>query len=572
MKLFNLEKSKIFVSLVCMLAVLSGISAPLLLLAPTPVHAQLSTFETNPVLLKGIAVTALSTAATAGTSANIAADSNIHTVTEQVLNGLAWTVAKVAVQSITRSIVNWINSGFKGSPAFATDLQANLQNVGDSVVNSFLAQVNQSAVNATGFNIKSPFQDQLSNQLRTAYYQQSANFGIPAYSLGQSSQNPTVFLNGNFSQGGFNAFLSASQNPQNNPFGAYLLAQNALFSQLNSAVDQRKTELGWGKGFLSFRSNCGPGSTSYSNINSSVASESSTLTGADLKSSGSTGNILTSGPNNIPGTSGYTGSQSILTNSTPTNTSLAASPSTVSLSQADGCVGKPVQTPGSVIENQLENSLGSGVRQLELANSINEIVGALASQLVSQVVGPNGLLSASSPSSGGGPSVVAQATDPSQYSTVTSSIADGFKQSVSNQRTSVVAYQNNEQTILNAATSASQACGTTTAAVYPEIQTAIASSTAGITKASSAIRAIDTITANITAAQNAPAASQTTAISAVVTQNQSLLSSSLIPTAQETTQATIDSTDTGTTTPPSLYSKLQQDAKVCSVGVTTTGV
>ena len=492
-----------------------------------------------------------------------------QTVILQALNGLAWTVAKVAVQSITRSVVNWINSGFQGSPAFATDLQSNLQNVGDSVVNSFLAQVNRSVVDATGFNIVSPFQDQLSSQLRSEYYRQSYNYGIPAYTLGQSSSNPTVFLNGNFSAGGFNAYLSASQNPQNNPFGAYLLAQNALFSQLNNAVEQRKTELGWGKGFLSFRSNCGPGSTSYSSINASVANESSTLS-ASAVSSGGSGSLLSGSAYHAPGTTGYTGSNSggsSLPASAISGASLSASPSTVNLSQADGCVGQKIQTPGSVIESQLENSLGSGVRQLELADSINEIVGALAGQLVNQVVGPNGLLSASSPSSGGGSSVIAQATDPSQYNTVTSSIADGFQQDVSNQRTSVVAYQNNEQTIFNVATAANQTCGSTTAAQYPEIQMAIASSTAAITKASIALNSIDSITANITAAQNSPAASRTSAISAVVTQNQNLLSSNIIPSTQEIAQASIDSTDSGTTTPPSLYTKLQQDARSCNTGL-----
>jgi len=52
-----------------------------------------------------------------------------------------------------------------------------------------------------------------------------------------------------------------------------------------------------------------------------------------------------------------------------------------------------ITTPGKVIEQQLENVLGSGVRQLELADELNEIIAALFTQLVNQALsGAGGLL------------------------------------------------------------------------------------------------------------------------------------------------------------------------------------
>ncbi|MBI2674011.1 MAG: hypothetical protein HYX23_01890 [Candidatus Zambryskibacteria bacterium] len=45
----------------------------------------------------------------------------------------------------------------------------------------------------------------------------------------------------------------------------------------------------------------------------------------------------------------------------------------------------PTKTPGKVIEDQLENVLGSGVRQLELADEFDELVAALFSQLLKQI-------------------------------------------------------------------------------------------------------------------------------------------------------------------------------------------
>ncbi|TSD00133.1 MAG: Uncharacterized protein Greene101415_960 [Parcubacteria group bacterium Greene1014_15] len=59
------------------------------------------------------------------------------------------------------------------------------------------------------------------------------------------------------------------------------------------------------------------------------------------------------------------------------------------------------KTPGAVIESQLETALGSGIRQLELADEFDEIIGALMSQLVNQVL-QGGLFTLGSNNSPGG--------------------------------------------------------------------------------------------------------------------------------------------------------------------------
>lgn len=52
----------------------------------------------------------------------------------------------------------------------------------------------------------------------------------------------------------------------------------------------------------------------------------------------------------------------------------------------------PTKTPGVVIEKQLENVLGTGVRQLELADEFDELIGALLGQLLQKsVLGVQGL-------------------------------------------------------------------------------------------------------------------------------------------------------------------------------------
>lgn len=464
---------------------------------PSKAFAQLAVPQ--PVVEVGPALGGVTATAAAATT---------QTLIIQTLNGLAWTVAKTAVNSITRSTVNWINSGFQGSPAFVTDLGHNLQNVGDAIAENFFAELDHTTYDATGFNIRSPFQDQIAQKLREQYYMSTSDWGINPYTLGQYSDDPTAFLNGDFSHGGFNASLAATQNPGNNPFGAYLQAQHALFAQVDQATGQRKTELDWGKGFLSYRGGC-------------------------AKATNAAVGALTD----------------------------------ITLSHQDDCVGHKILSPGTVVESQLEKAVGNGVEQLQIANSINEIVGALAGQMVNQVLGSGGLSGVSQPSSGGGRSYLSQATDSSNYNQVSSSLSTGFQQNLTTQSAAISAYQANEQKIFDTATTAKQACSVTNSAQLGFIQRALDSASAGISKASIALSQIATLSDQVTAAQNTAASERTTSITDVLSQNQGLLSSNILPSASEVSAAAADVQDTGTNTPASLYTSLKQVSASCGTPI-----
>lgn len=437
------------------------------------------------------------------------------------LDSLAWTIGKVAVQSITRSTVNWINSGFNGSPAFVTDLQQNLNVLSDTVANNFFQQLNTATVGATGFNLTSPFQDQVTQQLRANYYKETGSLlGGNQYNLSNYSSNPQAFLNGNFSQGGFNAFFSANSNPANNPFGAYLLASNALWSQIDAATAQRKSELDWGKGFLSWRGNCTP--AKQQGTPTTQQQESNEIAGLD--SAG------------LP----------------------AGSVTSTNLAQTDACAGSPVKTPGSVVESQLEGVLGSGVQQLDLADSMNEIVSALFGQLVNQVLGSGGLSGVSQPASGGGSSYLSQATSPTQYSSQFSSLASGVTQNISNDLTTLQTYQANWQKILDAANAAQKACGTKSS-----IAAVVTQATAGVAKANTALQQETALSKSIQS--TAANTTDPTQITTAITQYQSFLGAGTTPSATDEAYAAAQSADTGTATPPSLYTQMVQAQTSCPV-------
>ncbi|MES2225506.1 MAG: hypothetical protein V4480_01720 [Patescibacteria group bacterium] len=388
---------------------------------------------------------------TANLAANttVAANTSYQNTIKCSLDAIAWSVAKVAVQSITRSTVNWINSGFQGSPAFVSDLKANLQNLGDAVADDFFTHLNTEVQKQTGFNLTSPFQDQINQQLRAEYYRTTGSWGLN-YTLGQQSQDPKAFVQGgDFSKGGFNAFFSATQNPANNPFGAYKLASNQLWAQIDQAAQQRKDEIGWGKGFLPWRGDC----------------------------PASTGNSKTDA---------------------------------ISLKLTEKCPFNSIKTPGSVIESQLEGALGSGIRQLELADSINEIVGALVGQLVNQVLGSGGLSGVSQPSAGGGASYLSQATNGSDYTTLNTSLSDGILQQLTLDRQNIVVYEADWEKIQSATQAAQQKCG-----VRPEIAAASDRASKAISKATQALASIDKISSEIQATKTSLSANNSTAISAI---------------------------------------------------------
>ena len=117
----------------------------------------LCTFLLTPVTPSGIQHThALSVTVTGGagtaagiktavvSAANAASDAiqaglmTSLNIKEFTLDGIVAGLLKTALKSITRSILNWINSGFKGSPAFVTDLDGFLLDLADQTAGDFI--------------------------------------------------------------------------------------------------------------------------------------------------------------------------------------------------------------------------------------------------------------------------------------------------------------------------------------------------------------------------------------------------------------------------------------------------
>ncbi|MCL5781951.1 MAG: hypothetical protein M1459_01165 [Patescibacteria group bacterium] len=302
------------------------------------------------------------------------------------LDRIATMVARQILHQMTVSVVNWINSGFEGNPSFITNPEAFFLDVGDQLTGAFIAQTGVLSRLCSPFNLdirlalalgQSQLVDQryactlstVINNAKNARANVTLTSSPNGATLGDIMSgdvlsNPNqvsingnsvdatkAFLEGDFSQGGWEGFMALTMDPRNNPSGAYLMAQADLQSRIEARKGQLNSELNRGSGFLSWKkcdtiTELNPGATSNSYYLSDPRYT------VDMHKDGS---------------------------------------ATVKYCQT--------QTPGSVISSSLQKQLGSTVDELDLANNINAIIDALVSQLVTKVL-TNGLASVSSTAGG----------------------------------------------------------------------------------------------------------------------------------------------------------------------------
>lgn len=166
--------------------------------------------------------------------------------TKEIVDGIAWSIAKNMVSQMTQSMINWINSGFQGDPAFITDLNGMLLNALDDVAGEYIQ-----SLGGFGEFICSPFKLDVQAALSINYAQ--ARSGMPsgpnACSLSDIGANIENFLAGATSDWG--EWAQVTSNPQNVPYGAYLEAEAKLNIRLVNEAGQELEVANWGDGFLS---------------------------------------------------------------------------------------------------------------------------------------------------------------------------------------------------------------------------------------------------------------------------------------------------------------------------------
>lgn len=233
-------------------------------------------------------------------------------------DSVAYCIINAMITTLTDMTIEWINTGFDGNPAFVQNPEQFFADLADQEAAGFLQEI---VGESTGIDICQPFRLNIVTGLSS---QQTQGFGGRAQctlgDIGSSFEDFQAYTSGNSPESGsLDAWLNMTQNPQNNPYGAYLLAQNELQNRIALQQNTANLDLTMGNGFLSFKK----------------CSEDETIVGGNPDGTDRV----------IRGACGIT-------------------------------------TPGSVIFGQLENRLSSGNNRLVLADKFDQVVSALVDKLI----------------------------------------------------------------------------------------------------------------------------------------------------------------------------------------------
>ena len=186
----------------------------------------------------------IASAASTALTATATGAEQIRTFT---LNGIAWAIAKRIIAKMTGSLVTWINTGFKGKPAFIKDLGGFLLEAADEAAGDYIDKLG-----GIGSFICSPFKLDIQIALSLQYQASRENKPYEGCTLSGIKSNLQDFVQGNFEDGGWEDWFEITSKPEKyTPYGQLLKAQAGLKASLINAEGKELTMANWGQGFLS---------------------------------------------------------------------------------------------------------------------------------------------------------------------------------------------------------------------------------------------------------------------------------------------------------------------------------
>jgi hypothetical protein len=160
------------------------------------------------------------------------------------MDSIGFCLVNTIITYIGQATVQWIKSGFKGNPVFIDDPAKFFTDVADIEAGNFLGDL-------TGGYLCGPLRAPVRLRLANDYNQRNAAFNRRAKcTFSGTSANLERFISGD----GFSwqDWMSYTQNPYNNKYGATVYGQLELDNRIAGALGVQSKLADWGKGFLSF--------------------------------------------------------------------------------------------------------------------------------------------------------------------------------------------------------------------------------------------------------------------------------------------------------------------------------
>src|SRR3989344_1969032 len=163
-----------------------------------------------------------------------------NTLKEGFWDAVAFGIAKIALNRLTLSMVEWIRSGFEdsGGPAFLTNPEEFFQDLGNQATGVFISELGLNEVLCRpwqfsvrlGLSITAPYRIKAQCTLLDA----EANFEK---------------MSENFMEKGWKGFFDITIN-HNNPYDAFLSAQSELAVRVGKKKEEQKFNLTIGTGYF----------------------------------------------------------------------------------------------------------------------------------------------------------------------------------------------------------------------------------------------------------------------------------------------------------------------------------
>jgi hypothetical protein len=304
-------------------------------------------------------------------------------------NGLAYSLARQQLVSMTRSTMNWVNTGFNGDPMYVRNITSLTRNIEREVVNREL-ELLKDPKNVRDYPYGRVFAE---SQIRS--YQSIGNFDDSMKSdlTGYLSDGATIdSFSKNFSEGGWGGWLALTQKDQNNPIGYSIQKSQQIDNQQEKEVTATKAELERNGGMLDQKKCVAFGLSKTSaeknmlkQFSEAEAAKANQTMRADLAKANAVCAKDADTEECITAKDVADNSISIFNNLGKTNAT-GSNQVTNQGEENKECTKWETVTPGSLIKDKVGKYLNSPETQLELADSLNEVLYSIFGNLISNAI------------------------------------------------------------------------------------------------------------------------------------------------------------------------------------------
>ncbi|MEK7593968.1 MAG: hypothetical protein AAB471_02245 [Patescibacteria group bacterium] len=311
-----------------------------------------------------------------------------------VLDPLVVRIARTILKRMTASIVQWINSGYQGSPSYLTNPNKFFADIAKEETNIFIieevAKSNNPYATDIVYSILNPrkgvyslYDDIAYNcVLRGGGNTCPPQLGSPYLREAYARQ----FVEGRFGNGGWAGWYSLTQNPENNIYGAYIDAQQRLQNRVATEQGNAKQDVQQSGGFLSIKKCVKYIADENAGELSGALTERANAARAEVKAAREAADA----DGGILGKKADAHARAIQEAEAEATRALAAAEAADASAGEKTCSEYEATTPGKLVGDYLTTSATGPIRQSELvkdlATSIDLIVEAFINQTIYQGV------------------------------------------------------------------------------------------------------------------------------------------------------------------------------------------